>query len=46
MKLHLKTPSLRKRKRTHGFLRRMRSKSGQAIFKRRRQKGRKRLSTA
>ncbi|MFH1245864.1 MAG: 50S ribosomal protein L34 [Candidatus Omnitrophota bacterium] len=46
MKLHLKTPSNRKRTRTHGFLRRMRTKSGQAIFNRRRRKGRKRLSTA
>ncbi|MFP4081965.1 MAG: 50S ribosomal protein L34 [Candidatus Aminicenantes bacterium] len=37
-------PNKRKRKKTHGFLVRMRTKGGQRIIKNRRQKGRKKLS--
>ncbi|MGQ9618000.1 MAG: 50S ribosomal protein L34 [Candidatus Aminicenantia bacterium] len=37
-------PNRRKRKKTHGFLVRMRTKGGQEVIKRRRRKGRKVLT--
>jgi large subunit ribosomal protein L34 len=37
-------PKTRKRARTHGFRRRMRSRAGRAMIKRRRAKGRARLT--
>lgn len=39
-------PSRIKRKRTHGFRKRMQSKNGQAIIKRRRSRGRKALAAS
>jgi large subunit ribosomal protein L34 len=43
MKKHLKTPTNIVGLRRHGFLRRMRTKSGRKVLSRRRKKGRKRL---
>lgn len=37
-------PKKRKRSKTHGFLKRMKSATGQNVIKRRRQKGRKKLA--
>lgn len=37
-------PSVVRRKRTHGFLARMKTRSGRAVIRARRAKGRKRLS--
>ncbi|MCY3895548.1 MAG: 50S ribosomal protein L34 [Chloroflexi bacterium] len=37
-------PKVRRRKRRHGFRARMATRSGRAILRRRRRKGRKRLS--
>lgn len=39
-------PNNRRRRKTHGFRIRMKSKAGQAILKRRRAKGRRRLSVS
>lgn len=37
-------PNVRRRKRKHGFRSRMRTRSGRAIVRRRREKGRQRLT--
>jgi len=45
MKKNLTTPTRRVGKRKHGFRKRMRTRCGKIILARRRQKGRKKLSS-
>ena len=44
MKKHLKTPTILKGKRTHGFRKRMETSDGRNVINRRRAKGRKKLT--
>ncbi|MFA6282017.1 MAG: 50S ribosomal protein L34 [Candidatus Omnitrophota bacterium] len=46
MKKHLKTPTKIKGRKRHGFRARMASKSGRKVLRRRRLKGRRRLTVS